>query len=123
MNFLYDGTDNVDFECINRTILDGNFIKMSLIVTEINHGAIDADDSEFHGYYIIIFSSFTYTLQENFNIYGQVISSGEMVCEGNYYFPITINSHYSVSPKNKSNNTILSLRTIINGNFNVKCYD
>ena len=47
MNFLYDGTDNVDFECINRTILDGNFIKMSLIVTEINHGAIDADDSEF----------------------------------------------------------------------------
>ena len=46
-----------------------------------------------------------------------------MVCEGNYYFPINISSHYYVYPKNKSNKTIVSMRKIINGNVNVKFYD
>ena len=47
-----------------------------------------------------------------------------MVCEGNYFFPISINYHYYVLQKNKPNNTILSLRKIINVsvNFNVICY-
>ena len=71
----------------------------SLIITRGNYGAIDSDDYSCHGYYIIIFSSSTYTLQSEFNIYGQVISSGEMVCERTYYFPIDISYHYYVSPK------------------------
>ena len=45
-----------------------------------------------------------------------------MLCEGTYYFPIDINSHRYVSPKNKSNNKTLSLREIINDNVNVKIY-
>ena len=46
-----------------------------------------------------------------------------MVCEGTYYFPININSNHYVYPKNESNNTILSLKTIINGNVNLISYD
>ena len=53
---------------------------------------------------------------------GQVISSGEMVCEGTYLSPININYHYYVLQKTKSINTIFSLRTIINGYVNVICY-
>ena len=45
-----------------------------------------------------------------------------MVCEGMDYFPIHINSYYYVSPK-KSNNTIVSLRKIINGKVSVNFYD
>ena len=96
---------------------------MSLIIIERNYGAIDADYSTYHGYYIIIFSSSLYNLQVDLNIDVQVTSSGEMVCEGTYYFPINRNSHYYVSPKNKSNNTILSPRKIINVNVNIICYD
>ena len=33
------------------------------------------------------------------NIDGQVISFVEMVCEGRYYSPININSHYQVFQK------------------------
>ena len=65
--------------------------------------------------------SHPHTLQADLNIDGQVISSGEMLCEGTYYFPININFHSYVSPKNKSNNTIVSLRKIINVNINVIC--
>ena len=59
---------------------------MSLINTERNYGAIDADEYTCHGYYIIKFSSYTYTLQYDLSIDGQVIYSGEMVCEGTYFF-------------------------------------
>ena len=64
-----------------------------------NYGAIDADNYSCHSYYIIIFSSYLYTLQEDLNIDGQVVSSGEMVCERTYYFPINIKYHCYVSPK------------------------
>ena len=70
---------------------------MYLIITKGNYYAIDSDDSECHVYYIIRFSSTPYTLQEDLNIDGQLISSGEMVFEGTYYFPININFHYYVS--------------------------
>ena len=74
-------------------------MNMYLIITEVNYGNIDADEYACHGYYIIIFSSSTCTLQVYFNIYVQVIYSCEMVCEGTYYSPININSQYYVSPK------------------------
>ena len=58
----------------------------TLIINEGNYDAIDADDSTSHGYYIIKFSSSLYTLQSEFCIDDQVISSSGMVCEGTYFF-------------------------------------
>ena len=91
MNFLDDETYEVDYEHINLTILDGNFMNMALNVMEENYGVIDVDDSTYHHYYIIIFSSSPYTLQEYFSIYGKFISSGEMVYKGIY---VSININY-----------------------------
>ena len=86
MNFLYEETDEKEYKHINQTIPDGNMMNMYFIVMELNFGAIDADNSACWGYYIIGFSSYPYTLQKYFIIYGQVIYSGDMVCEGKYYF-------------------------------------
>ena len=97
-------------------------MNMSLIIMEGKYDAIDADDSSCYGYYIINFSSSPYTLQSDLSIYGEVIYSGEMVCEGTYVFTTNINYYYYVLQK-KSNNAIFSLRKIINGNVNVICYD
>ena len=97
-------------------------MNMSLIIIEGNYGSINYDDSTCHGYYIIKFSSLVYTLQSDFNIYGQVIYSGEMVYEVTHYFPININPRYHVSPNNNSSNTTVSLRKIINANVNVIFY-
>ena len=71
-------------------------MNMSLIIMEGKYGAIDSDDSSCHGYYIIKFSSYPYTLQTDFSVDGKFISSSEMVCEGNYLFSININYHYYV---------------------------
>ena len=89
---------------------------------EGKYGAIDTDGSSCHGYYTIKFSSSTYILQEDLCIYGKIISSGEMVCEGNYFFPVNINSLSYFLQKTKSINTIFSLLTIINGNSSVIYY-
>ena len=61
-----------------------------LIVMEEKYGTIDTDNSSCHGYYITKFSSFPYTLQSDFSIDGQVISSGKCLYEGTYFFPISI---------------------------------
>ena len=74
-------------------------MNMYLIIKEGKYGSIDADDSLCHGYYIIEFSSSTYTLQADLSIDGQVISSGEMVWEVTYFFTININYHYYVLQK------------------------
>ena len=63
MNFLDYGIDEEEYESINRTIPDVNEMSMYLIVVEGMYCAIDADDSTCHGYYIIISSSFPYSLQ------------------------------------------------------------
>ena len=55
MNFIDDGIDEEWHKNINRTIIDGNVMNISLIIMEGNYGAIDADDSTRDGYYIIRF--------------------------------------------------------------------
>ena len=86
MNFLDDGKYEEEYKQINQTILDGNVMNTSLIIIEGDYGAIDDDDSTCHCYHIIIFYSSPYILQPDFSVDVQVISSGEMVCEGTYIF-------------------------------------
>ena len=96
---------------------------MSFIISEVKYGAIDTDDSSCNGYYIINFYSSPYILQAYLSIYGRVIPSGEIICEGTYFFTININYHYDVIQKTKFNNTMVSFRTIINGNVKLICHD
>ena len=89
---------------------------MYLIIMEGNYGDINVDNSTCRGYYNIRFSSFPYTLKADLSIYGQIISSGEMLFEGTnslnqYQFSLLYFS------ENKSNNTILYLRKIIYWKF------
>ena len=91
-------------------------MNMSLIIIEGKYGAIDTDDSLWQGYSTIKFSSSPYTLQVGLSIDGQVISSGKIVCEVTYYFTINILILIVIFYKNKSINTIVYLREIINGN-------
>ena len=87
---------------------------------EVNYGAIDADDSSCHGYYIIKNKSYLYNLQSELSIDDQDIYSGEMVCEGNY-FPNQYQFSLLCFTK-KINNTILYIMITTNGNVNIICY-
>ena len=69
MNFIYDGKDDFEYEHINKTIIYCNLTDMPLVICKIKFGAIYADDTPYHSYYIIIFTLYPYILQEDFNIY------------------------------------------------------
>ena len=73
MIFLDDGTDEEIYKHINLTIIDGNVMNMFYIILEGKYGAIDTDDSSCHGYYIMKFYSYPYTLQADLSIDGQNI--------------------------------------------------
>ena len=68
MKFVDDGTDEEDYEHINRTNFDINVMKISLIITKGKYGAIDADYYSCRGYYIINFYSSPYTLKPDLYI-------------------------------------------------------
>ena len=68
-----DGIDENICEHIIQIILDGNVMKMSLIIAEGIYVDIETDDYSFHGYYIIKFYSSTHTLQTDLVINGKVI--------------------------------------------------
>ena len=51
-------------------------MNMYLMISKWNGGVIVSDNTSYKGYYIIRFSSSIYALQADFNINGQVISSG-----------------------------------------------
>ena len=67
-------------------------------------------------------SSLPYTVQADFIIDGQVISSGKNHVKGFIYFQSVL-VFIIMFYQNKSINTIFSLRTIINDNVNIICYD
>ena len=57
MNFIYYITYEVEYEIINRTIIDGNFINISLIISKVNYGDVYAEDTSFH---VTTLSNFTH---------------------------------------------------------------
>ena len=74
MNFLDGVTENVDYEFINRNIIGGFVMSIFFFITKVNYGSIDADDTSCHGFYIIRFSSYIYSLQVDKDVYVQVVS-------------------------------------------------
>ena len=88
---------------------------------EGNYGDIYADGYTCNGYYIIKLFSSPYTLQEYLIIGGWVISSSEMVCEGNFFSIsiLIIMLYKKINPIIK----FVSIGKIFNGNFNVIFHD
>ena len=68
------GTDEEYCKQINRTIIYDNLMNTYLTIMEGNCGAINAEYSLCHGYYILKFTSYPYILQSDLIIDGQVIS-------------------------------------------------
>ena len=49
---------------------------MALLVESVKYGAINTTDTTTNGFYVIMFTSEAYTLQENKTIDGQIMTAG-----------------------------------------------
>ena len=77
------------------------------------HGVITTDYTTTNGFSIIQFISESYALQNNTQIYGQVIYAGELVVKTQYIFSIQENSNCYWKQQSLQQNIIVPTRTII----------
>ena len=57
---------------------------MASLVETGKYGGINTTDTTTNRFYIIMFISEAYTLQENTTIYGKIINAGELVVKAQY---------------------------------------
>ena len=61
---------------MHQVVLGGISDNMAFLVESVKYGAIDTTDTATHVFYVIVFTSEAYTLQDNKTIDGQIITSG-----------------------------------------------
>ena len=67
---------------------------MTSFSESVKYGAINITDTSTNGFYVIMFTSGAYTLQENTTIDGQIITSGELVVKAQYLFSMQIDTNW-----------------------------
>ena len=77
--FLSKSTSSDTFDEIHQVVLDGISDNMASLFESGKYGAINTTDTSTNGFYVIMFTSGAYTLQENTTIDGQIITAGELV--------------------------------------------
>ena len=65
MEFIDKGSDEEEYEEFHKIVLDSLANNTAQTIQVGSIGSIDADDKHSHGYYMVGFSSSTYTLQED----------------------------------------------------------
>ena len=73
---LSNSTSSDTFDEIHQVVLDGISDNMASLVESDKYGAINTTDTSTNGFYVIMFTSGAYTLQENIKIDGQIITAG-----------------------------------------------
>ena len=74
--FSQNSTPSDTFDEIHQVVLDGIRDNMASLVEPGKYGAINTTDTTTNIFYVIMFTSEAYTLQENTTIDGQIITAG-----------------------------------------------
>jgi hypothetical protein len=99
MQFKLGGnTTEDDLQDIHRTILSSIASNIAATITERSYGAVNTIDPNTQGFYIVKFMSTPYSLQQDMNVNGDCISSGELVCDAEYLSPAQLGSLWYVTP-------------------------
>ena len=75
---------------------------MASLVKSGKYGAINTTDTSTNGFYVIMFTSGAYKLQENTTIDGQILIAGELVVNAKYLCSMQVdtNWYWNQQPKN-----------------------
>ena len=66
---------------------------MALLVQSGNYGAIKKTDTTTNVFYVIMFTSEAYTLQDNTTIDGQIITDGKLVVKSQYLCSVQVDTN------------------------------
>ena len=112
-------TSSDTFDEIHQVVLDRISDNMSSFVESGTYGAINTIDISTNGFYVIMFTSGSYILQENTTIDGQIINAGELFVKAKYLCSIKIDTNWYWNKQPKNHVVTLPTRTILHPQLEV----
>ena len=92
---------------------------MASLVESGTYGSINTTDTSTNGFYVIMFTSGAYKLQENTTIDEKIITAGELVVKPQYLCSMKIDTTWYRNQKPKQHVTTVPTRTILNPQLEV----
>ena len=86
---------------------------MALLVESEKYGAINTTDTTTNGFYVIMFTSKLYTIQDNTTISGQIITAGELVVKEQYLCSMQVDTNWYWNQQPQPHVTTVPTRKIL----------
>ena len=86
---------------------------MTSLVESGKYGAINTTDTTTSGFYVIMFKSGSYKIQENTTIDGQIITAGELAVKAQYLCFLQVETNWYWNQQHKQHFITVPTRTIL----------
>ena len=93
---------------------------MASLVESGKYVSINTTDTSNNVFYVIMFTSGAYTLNENTTINGHIITAGELVVKAKYFCSMQIDTNWYCNQQPKHHVRTLPTRTILHPQLDVK---
>ena len=87
-------TSSETFDEIHEVFLESISDNTESLVESGKYGPINTTDTSTNGFYVIMFLSGAYTLQEDTTIDGQIITAGELVVNAKYLCSMQLDTNW-----------------------------
>ena len=101
------------FDEIHHIVVDGISDNMALLVELGKYGAINKNDTATNAFYVIMFTSDAYTLQDNTTIDGKIITAGKLVVTAQYFCSMQVDTNWYWNEHPQQHFITVPTRTII----------
>ena len=112
-------TSSVTFDEIQQVVLDGISDNMASLVEFGKYGAINTTYTSTNRFYVIMFTSGAYTLQENTTIDGQILIAGELVVNAKYLCSMQVDTNWYWNQQPNNHVITVPTRTILHQKLEV----
>ena len=112
-------TSSDTFDEIHQVVLDGISDNMASLVEPGKYGSINTTYTSTNGFYVIMFTSGAYTLQENTTIDGKIITAGEVLVKAKYLFSMQVDTNWYWNQYPKHHVITVTTHTILHPQLEV----
>ena len=106
-------TPSVAFDEIHYVVLDGISGNTASLVASVKYGSINTTDTTTNGFYVIMFTSVAYILQDNTINDVQIITTGELVVKTKYLCSMQVDTNLYWNQQPKQHVITVPTRTIL----------
>ena len=112
-------TSSDTFDEMHQVVLDGISDNMASLVESGKYVALIKTEISTNGFYVIMFTSGAYKLQENTTIDGQILTSGELFVKAKYLCSMQIDTNWYWNKQPKHNVITVPTRAILHPQLKV----